>query len=90
MRYVTQADASAWTPWMTNPFQAIKAAAEQAARPELFCAAVSILGESTRWENFDADDYLDDLLQEIAGHTNIVCQYEKIGLTTRYRAIWEE
>ncbi|MCW0053980.1 hypothetical protein OIV36_31420, partial [Burkholderia pseudomallei] len=70
-----ESQAPRWSAWSDNPFKAIKAAAEARGTPEDYGRALDVLRASAEWENFDLDCYLDDVLQEIAGQTNIVCQY---------------
>lgn len=77
-----------WTDWFENPFHAIKAAAEAAGVPEQFDRVLEVLRESaTTWASFDCDQYLDDLLQEIGGDTNIVCEQDPA--TKLYRATYD-
>lgn len=78
-----------WTRPHTNPFAAIKEAATNAGKPQDYNKALSQLARSADWETFDSVNYLDELLQEIAGATNIVCQYSLEGLTTHYRACYD-
>ncbi|MGX0608633.1 hypothetical protein [Ralstonia pickettii] len=77
-----------WTDWFENPFHAIKAVAEVAGVPEQFDRVLQVMRESaTTWTNFDCDQYLDDLLQEIAGATSIVCEQDPT--TKMYRATYD-
>jgi hypothetical protein len=75
-----------WTSPFTNPFQAIRAASDFAGRPQDFEKAKEIFIGSMNWPTFSPNDYLDDLLQEIAGKTNIVVQYIGVG---NYRAAYD-
>ena len=79
-----------WTLPFTNPFQAIRAAALQNGTPGDFQRAIEVFVESTDWSNFDRIDYVDDLLQEIAGRTNIVVQYlNNDNPVSEYRAAYD-
>ncbi|MBR8189050.1 hypothetical protein KDW82_08260 [Burkholderia vietnamiensis] len=79
-----------WSDWFNNPFQAIKAAAESHGKPEDYMRALEVLRTSADWDNFDLDTYLDDVLQEIAGETNIVCQSDRDTVTARrFRAAYD-
>lgn len=79
-----------WTLPYTNPFQAIKAAALMRGKPEDFQRALAVFAESAEWSNFDRCEYLDDLLEEIAGRTNIVVQYIDNGNSvSEYRAAYD-
>lgn len=71
-----------WTAWHTNPFAAVKAAAEANHTPGDYDKAIGVLADSTKWSAIDST-YLDDLLQEIAGATNIVVQSGDGGNTWR-------
>lgn len=75
-----------WTLPYTNPFQAIRAAADMNGTPDDLEEAKRVFAASTEWSAFDYDNYLDDLLQEIAGKTNIVVQYLGDG---EYRAAYD-
>lgn len=77
-----------WTDWFENPFHAIKAVAEAAGIPEQFDRVLQVLRESaTCWTNFNCDQYLDDLLQEIGGATSIVCEQDPAN--KMYRATYD-
>lgn len=70
--------ARVWTEWFENPFHAVKAAADAAGVPGQFELALQELRKSaTTWASFDCDQYLDDLLQEVAGATNLVCEQDR-------------
>lgn len=76
-----------WTCPFDNPFKAIKAAAESNKTPGDFSRVVQVLVESTQWTGMTPGNYLDDVLQEIAGVTNIVCQYLEDGT---YQAAYDK
>ncbi|KVX33911.1 hypothetical protein WT31_09565 [Burkholderia territorii] len=79
-----------WSDWFNNPFQAIKAVTESHGKPEDYMRALDVLRTSAEWDNFDLKTYLDDVLQEIAGETNIVCQYDQDTVTARrFRAAYD-
>ncbi|WP_199032187.1 hypothetical protein [Ralstonia sp. ASV6] len=80
-----------WTDWFDNPFHAIKAAAEAGGQPAHFGAALRVLLDTaSSWELFDSTSLLDDILQEIAEETNIVCQYREVmGGKHEFRAIYD-
>ncbi len=46
--------------------------------------ARQLLNDSMSWQNFDHQNFVDDLLQEIAGKTNIVVQYLPEGYRATY------
>ncbi len=75
-----------WTAWHANPFAAIKEAAETNGTPDDLEKAKTTLAEVTAWPSVDASTMMDDLLQEIAGATNIVVQYDLKGA---YRAAYD-
>jgi hypothetical protein len=80
-----------WSAWCDNPFKAIKAAADARGTPADYERALDVLRASAEWENFDLENYLDDVLQEIGGETNIVCQYDGDKATgLRYRAAYDD
>jgi hypothetical protein len=82
-----------WTDWFENPFKAIKAAAEARGTPQDYGLALDVLRESAEWDIFTSANFLDDVLQEIAGKTNIVCQYDderRFQSTATYRAAYDE
>lgn len=67
------AQKTVWTEWQDNP---LAAAYEVARRHDIDTKEVDklLLGVAA-WQQFDAVNFMDDLLQEIAGATNIVVQY---------------
>lgn len=80
-----------WSAWFDNPFKAIKAAAEACGKPEDHVRALDVLRASAEWENFSLEPYLDDVLQEIAGETNIVCQLASDDFSgRRFRAAYDD
>lgn len=88
----TQVGGTIWTEWHENPFMAIKAAAIARGKPEDYEKALDELRKSAEWPLFWPDSYLDELLQEIAGATNIVCQYDstEIGAKPKFRAAYDD
>jgi hypothetical protein len=87
-----QVTAAVWSDWVENPFKAIKAAAEARGTPADYDRALDVLRASAEWADFSSDHFLDDLLQEIAGETNIVCQYGDRGIHSArvFRAAYDE
>ncbi|WP_176331408.1 hypothetical protein [Burkholderia vietnamiensis] len=86
-----KATTAQWSDWFDNPFKAIKAASEARGTPNDYDRALDVLRRSAEWENFDFDHYLDDVLQEIGGETNIVCQYDGDKASgRRFRAAYDE
>lgn len=91
-----EADAKAtvtavWSDWFDNPFRAIKATAEARGKPEDYMQALEVLRASADWDNLDLGTYLDDVLQEIGGATNIVCQCDRDTVTgRRFRAAYDD
>jgi hypothetical protein len=86
-----KATTAQWSDWFDNPFKAIKAASEARGTPNDYDRALDVLRRSAEWENFDFDHYLDDVLQEIGGETNIVCQYDGDRASgRRFRAAYDE
>lgn len=80
-----------WSAWGDNPFKAIKAAADARGTPADYERALDVLRASAEWENFTLDNYVDDVLQQIAGETNIVCQYDDNKTSgLRFRAAYDE
>lgn len=79
-----------WSQWFDNPFHAIKAAADANGTPEDFDKAiVSMTEPAAAWyQNFDGANMLDDILQEIAGATNIVVQSDEGKPNLKYRAAY--
>lgn len=66
----------AWGDAHKNPFMAIHNLIQKQGDPEDWVKAQEILANSMLWDNFsDPKEYLDDVLQEIAGATNIVFSY---------------
>lgn len=63
-----------WTPWMENPIAAAYAVAREHGIDR--SAIDAVLLQVEKWQSFCPQDFLDDLLQEIAGKTNIVVQYD--------------
>lgn len=87
---VTEPVPATWSDWFNNPFKAIKAATETHGKPDDYQRALEVLRASTEWDEFALDTYLDDLLQEIAGETNIVCQYDgDTASGRRFRATYD-
>lgn len=76
---------SQWSPWFSNPFVAIKFAADANGTPDDIKRAVEVMVESTGWDAINPQEYFDELLQEIAGVTNIVVQYQD----RTYRAAYD-
>jgi len=76
-----------WSHWDTNPFRAAASIAKQ----EHIAAIQQVLLESMTWDSIDPDDFMDGLLQEIAGRTSIVVQYGGYGEygSVRYRATYD-
>lgn len=69
------AQQTVWTKWQENP---IAAAYEVARVNNIDTKEVdNVLLKIVTWQQFDAVNFMDDLLQEIAGETNIVVQYSK-------------
>jgi hypothetical protein len=79
-----------WTAVFENPFAAIREAANAAGKPQDFQKALFELSKVPAWTLFDSKGFLDDVLQEISGATNIVCEHVRDGHTTRYRAAYDE
>jgi hypothetical protein len=78
---------TAWTGWYTNPFKAIAQAANANGTPEDLEKTRVSLYEIFTWDTVAPGSLMDDLLQEIAGATNIVVQYDRNGL---YRAAYDK
>lgn len=77
-----------WSEWFENPFHAIKAIAETNGTPcDFEKAIVSLTEVAAAWKSFDAETLLDDVLQEVAGATNIVCQ--ECHHTRQFRAAYD-
>lgn len=68
-----------------NPFDAIRAIAT---RQDLEIIR-SVLMKVPDWKEFNSLTFLDDILQEIAGATNIVIEYELGILPRKYRACYD-
>lgn len=60
-----------WTDPFENPFMAIWIVAKEFGRVDALRESFMNL---CTWNSFDEPTFLDDMLQEIAGATNIVCQ----------------
>ena len=75
-----------WTERFSNPFDAVHAAANANGTPDDFDRVVQVFVKSTTWDNFDYQNYLDDLFQEIGAATNIVIRNTENG---RYRAAYD-
>jgi hypothetical protein len=69
-----------WSGLHSNPFAAI----HEIGKPDDIEKAKQVFVGSMGWENFDHQNYLDDLLQEIGGKTNIVVQYLPEGYRAAY------
>lgn len=72
---INTTDSRVWTDWYENPFRALRAATEQQEQPDAYQRMLGVMRESTEWQDFDARNFLDDVLQEIGGATNYVVQY---------------
>lgn len=71
-----------WTPWVVNPLAAVYQVAET---NDIDRTAVdTVLLKAAKWDSFDSECFLDDLLQEIAGATHIVVEYS--GEKNQFRA----
>lgn len=71
-----------WTDWNENP---LAAAYEIARIHHLDTKKIDgVLLKAAAWQQFEPSEFLDDLLQEIAGETSIVVQYSDDG--KQYRA----
>ena len=78
-----------WSQWHPNPFTAIS----EIAKPGDFGKALLQLQHSAFcWDAWDPESYVDDLLAEIAGATNIVVQIESPSLFEQklYRAAYDQ
>lgn len=76
------AEKTVWTDWNENP---LAAAYEVARTYHLDTKKIDgVLLKVATWQQFEPRDFLDDLLQEIAGETSIVVQYSEDG--KQYRA----
>lgn len=76
-----------WSEWVPNPFAAIAEVATPADR----IVAMDILFMTKGWSEVEPESFLDDLLQEIGGKTNIVVQYRREGiLPALFRAAYDE
>jgi hypothetical protein len=84
--YIHAMPVSTWTEWLPNPFGAVLEAAKANGTPDDFKRVVEVMAETTRWESIDSTSFLDDLLQEIAGVTNIVVQQQD----GKFRAAYDE
>lgn len=73
-----------WTEELDNPFKAAYVVAQEHGLTQKMEQTLRKIFE---WLNFDDVNFMDDLLQEIAGETNIVVQ--RIG-PNRYRATLDE
>jgi hypothetical protein len=83
--------AQQWTEWTSNPLHAIKKCIDANQTPEDWEKVKTALTESMDiWEQISPATYLDDVLQEVAGATGIVVQYETVGLNTRYKASYDD
>lgn len=78
-----------WSDWHANPFNAIKEAIETNRTPEDWEKVKSTLLKVTEWPSIDHKDFLDELLQEIAGDTNIIVEYTGEGFERQYRAAYD-
>ena len=77
-----------WSEWFENPFHAIKAIAEANGTPcDFEKAIVSLTEVAAEWQLFDAVTLLDDVLQDVAGATHIVCQ--QCPHTHQFRAAYD-
>ena len=67
-----------------NPFDALAMAAKVADKED---ALKGVLLNIDKWRDFTVENFFDDLMQEIAGATNIVVQQTPDG---SFRAIHED
>jgi hypothetical protein len=77
-----------WSPWYTSPFTAIGEIAQPGDWPKV----KEVVAQSMElWSFIVPEEYLDELLQEIAGWTNIVVQTTSSTGTnpTIYRASYD-
>lgn len=77
-----------WTKWHKNPFAAVAEAANSNGTPEDIEKTKISLAEVIGWTEVSPHNLMDELLQEIAGETNIVVQYGNSG--EGYRAAYDD
>lgn len=78
---------SRWSPGFSNPFAAIEFVTKARDTPGDFQRALGVMRESAGWDTIDPKEFVDDLLQEIAGVTNIVVQFDTDGT---WRAAYDD
>ncbi len=77
-----------WTDWGRNPFALILEAGKPYYDPKVLEARLrEVVDGLPLWVQVTPEDFLDDLMEEIAGATNIVAQYNPD--TKCWRAAWD-